>query len=62
MGEYIMDVAIVALLVIGITATVGVITNGIGTGLFGGKNKNEFVVQSNKIQTNWKSVGGGKGK
>lgn len=58
MGAYFLDLAIVALLVIGITATVGVLTNGIGTFLFGGRKKSEFVDQSHKVQTNWKSVGG----
>lgn len=60
MKEYIFDLTLVALLVIGLTATLGVFTNGLGERLFGGKNKNEFVDQSAKFQTGWKSVGGKK--
>lgn len=58
MPGYIMDITIVAVLIIGITALMGVILNGIGTKIFGGKNKSEFVDKSEKIQTGWKSVGG----
>jgi hypothetical protein len=58
MGSYITDLTIVALLIIGITAVLGVITNGIGEKLFGGKRKSEFVDQSAKFQTGWKQVGG----
>lgn len=58
MGAYFFDLTLVALFVIGITATVGVLTNGIGTFLFGGRKKSEFVDQSQKVQVNWKSVGG----
>ena len=43
-----------------ITATNGVILNGIGTKLFGGKKALEFVHQSNRMQTDWKNVGGKK--
>ena len=60
MGGYIMDLTIVALLVIGITAVNGVVMNGIGIKIFGGKNKNEFVDKSLRIQTDWKMVGGNK--
>jgi hypothetical protein len=60
MGDYIMDLTIVTLLVVGITATIGVITNGIGTKFFGGKYRTEFVDQSTRMQTGWKNVGGNK--
>ncbi|MCM3663048.1 hypothetical protein M3204_01435 [Mesobacillus subterraneus] len=60
MGGYIMDLTIVALLIVGITATIGVITNGIGTKFFSGNKRTEFVDQSNRLQTGWKNVGGGK--
>ncbi|CAM3663654.1 hypothetical protein [Mesobacillus zeae] len=60
MGGYITDLTIVALLVIGITAVMGVVTNGIGEKLFGGKRKSEFVDQSARMQTGWKTVGGQK--
>jgi len=58
MGSYIIDLTIVALLIIGITAVLGVVTNGIGVKFFGGKQKSEFVDQSAKFQTGWKQVGG----
>jgi hypothetical protein len=60
MGAYIIDLTIIALLVIGITALNGVVTNRIGISLFGGKEKNRFVEKSTSIQTGWKNVGGGK--
>ncbi|MFD0769552.1 hypothetical protein ACFQZ1_12055 [Bacillus sp. CGMCC 1.60114] len=58
MGAFFLDFAIVAALVIGITATVGIITNGIGEKLFGGKNKMKFVDKSSEVQAGWNQVGG----
>jgi len=58
MGTYIMDLTIVALLIVGITALMGVITNSFGEKVFGGKNRSEFVDESAKYQTGWKAVGG----
>ncbi|MEH7307920.1 hypothetical protein [Neobacillus drentensis] len=58
MGAYIMDLTIVALLIVGITALMGVITNSFGEKVFGGKNRSEFVDESAKYQTGWKTVGG----
>ncbi|MNG22612.1 hypothetical protein D3C84_1071140 [compost metagenome] len=58
MIAYLFDLAIVAILIIGITATIGVITNGIGEKVFGGKKRREFVDQSAKTQTGWNAVGG----
>ncbi|AGK52735.1 MAG: hypothetical protein K0S25_1897 [Bacillus sp. (in: firmicutes)] len=60
MVAYIIDFTIVAILVIGITAVMGVVTNGIGIKLFSKKQKSQFVDQSNKVQIGWKQVGGGK--
>lgn len=60
MGAYITDFSIVALLVIGITALMGPITNGLGEKVFGGKRRTEYVDQSAKFQTGWKQVGGKK--
>ncbi|RBP92191.1 hypothetical protein DFO70_107121 [Cytobacillus firmus] len=60
MVGYITDLTLVALLIIGFTALLGVLTNGIGEKVFGGKNKSEFVDQSARVQTGWKSVGGKK--
>lgn len=59
MGGYIMDFAIVAVMIIAITALMGVILQGIGTKVFGGKNKNLYVEKSQRMQTDWKNVGGG---
>ena len=62
MGGYIFDLAVVTILIVGITALMGVITNGIGENVFGGKNRNEFVDESARYQTGWKAVGGIKKK
>ncbi|MFJ8530158.1 hypothetical protein [Bacillus sp. NPDC094106] len=58
MIAFFIDFAIVAILVIGITAFIGVITNSIGEKLFGGKEKMKFVNRSSDIQSGWKQVGG----
>jgi hypothetical protein len=58
MGAYITDLTIVALLIVGITALMGVITNSFGEKVFGGKHRSEFVDESAKYQTGWKMVGG----
>lgn len=60
MGAYIIDLTIVAILIIGITAIMGVISNTIGEKVFGGKRRTEFVDESAKYRTGWKSVGGNK--
>ena len=60
MGAYITDLTIVALLIIGITALMGVITNGIGEKVFGGKRRTEFTDESAKYRNGWKMVGGKK--
>lgn len=60
MSGYIIDLSIVALLIIGITALMGVMTNSFGEKVFGGKSRKEFVNQSARFQTGWKSVGGKK--
>ncbi|MDQ0198190.1 hypothetical protein [Neobacillus ginsengisoli] len=58
MVGYIMDLTVVALLIVGITALMGVLTNSFGEKVFGGKNRTEFVDESAKYQSGWKSVGG----
>jgi hypothetical protein len=58
MIEYIIDFSLVALLVIGFTATIGVLTNGIGEKLAGGEGDPESFNQSAKTQLGWNSVGG----
>jgi hypothetical protein len=60
MGGYITDLIVVALLIVGLTALMGVITNGIGEKVFGGKRRSEYVDESAKYQTGWKTVGGKK--
>ncbi|RHW43223.1 hypothetical protein D1B31_00665 [Neobacillus notoginsengisoli] len=60
MGEYLMDLAIVTILVVGITALMGVITNGIGENVFGRKNRTQFTDQASKFVSGWKEIGGKK--
>ncbi|MEO2077554.1 MAG: hypothetical protein ABGX20_19635 [Bacillus sp. (in: firmicutes)] len=60
MGAYITDLTIVALLIVGITALMGVITNSFGEKVFGGKRRSEYVDESARYQTGWKAVGGKK--
>jgi hypothetical protein len=60
MAAYFIDFTIVALLVIGITAMMGVTANGIGGKLFGGSNRMENVKQTTKTQAGWKLIGGKK--
>lgn len=58
MVDYIIDLLIVAVLIIAITATNGVMANAIGLKIFGGKSRSSIVDQSKRIQTDWKNVGG----
>jgi hypothetical protein len=58
MGAYITDLTVVAILIIGLTAVMGVILNSIGEKVFGGKRRSEYVDQSTRFQTGWKAVGG----
>lgn len=58
MVAFFTDFAIVSLLIIGITAFIGVITNNIGEKVFGRKHKMKFVDQSNRVQSSWNKVGG----
>lgn len=58
MLEYMIDFTLVALLVIGLTATMGVLTNGIAERLSGGKGDPESFNHSAKTQAGWNSVGG----
>ncbi|WP_059173025.1 hypothetical protein [Bacillus sp. FJAT-27445] len=60
MAGYITDFAIVTVLIVGITALMGVITNGIGENIFGRKNRTEFTDQASKFITGWNAVGGKK--
>lgn len=60
MGQYFIDLAIVGGLIIGITALMGVLANGIGENVFGGSKRTEHVNETIKTQTGWKLVGGKK--
>ncbi len=60
MGQYFIDFAIVGGFIIGITALMGVLVNGIGEKLFGGSKRMEHVNETMKTQTGWKLVGGKK--
>ncbi|WP_338781079.1 hypothetical protein [Metabacillus sp. FJAT-52054] len=56
MISYFTDFVLFAIFVIGLTATMGVLANGIGSGLFGGKTKDTFFQQSEKTQKGWNRV------
>ncbi|WLR51589.1 hypothetical protein LC040_01405 [Bacillus tianshenii] len=58
MGSMLFDFTLLALLIVGITATVGVISSTIGLKIFGRGKQNENVDQSDKTQTGWNAVGG----
>ena len=58
MGGYFIDLFIFAVLVIGITALNGVISNTIGETIFGGKNRNIYKAATERTQVGWKKVGG----
>lgn len=58
MAQFMLDFGVVGLLIIGLTALNGVIANGIGENLFGGKDRNRYPDASDRVQTNWKMVGG----
>ncbi|MBA2874931.1 hypothetical protein [Thermaerobacillus caldiproteolyticus] len=60
MAQYFIDLVTIGVLVIGITALMGVIANGIGEKVFGGSKRMENVEQSMKTQAGWKLVGGKK--
>lgn len=60
MAGYLMDFAIVTVLIVGITALMGVITNGIGENIFGRNKRTEFTDQAAKFVSGWKEVGGKK--
>jgi hypothetical protein len=59
-SAYIFDLAVVTVLVVGLTALMGVITNTIGEKVFGGRKRTEFVDQIDRFQEGWKLVGGNK--
>lgn len=59
-SAYITDLALVTVLVVGITALMGTISAGIGEKIFGGKKRSEFVDQSDRFHEGWKMVGGNK--
>jgi hypothetical protein len=58
MAGYIIDLAIVTVLSVGLTAVMGSILNGVGENIFGGRKKSEFVDQADRVIAGWKSVGG----
>jgi hypothetical protein len=58
MAGYIIDVAIVTVLSVGLVAIMGVMLNGIGEKVFARNKRNEFVDQSARFQVGWNSVGG----
>lgn len=63
MAQYFVDFTLVSLIIIGLTAILGVLLNGIGEKFFGrGKEGLESVQHSNHTQIGWNNVGGKKKK
>ncbi|WP_374720363.1 hypothetical protein [Parageobacillus toebii] len=60
MTQYVMDYIIVFVLIVGITALMGVIANGIGEKIFGGSKRKEHVNETKRTQAGWNLVGGKK--
>ncbi|HWO77507.1 MAG TPA: hypothetical protein VNM69_16705 [Bacillus sp. (in: firmicutes)] len=60
MSKFLIDFAFVSVLIIGLTAFLGIISNGFGELVFGGKNKNKYIDQTAKTQKGWRKVGGNK--
>lgn len=57
---YMLDFTLVALLVVGITAFMGVMTNGLGEKFFAGKGSKDSYNRHTAVQKGWKSLGGKK--
>ena len=62
MSEYILDFILVSFLIIGLTAFMGPLTNGIGNLIFGRHKRSEFVIQTHRSTTGFNKVGGKKNK
>ena len=58
MSEYLTDFILVAGLIIGLTAFMGPLTNGIGNIIFGRRKRSEYVIQSNRSTDGFNKVGG----
>jgi hypothetical protein len=58
MVSFWLDFIIIAGLIVGITATMGILLNWVGVNIFGRKNSDEFVIQSEKSIAGFKQVGG----
>ena len=58
MAQYFIDFIITSVLIVGITALMGVIANGIGERIFGGSKRKEHVNESKYIQSGWNLIGG----
>ena len=58
MTEYIFDFILVAVFIIGLTAFMGPLTNGIGNIFFGRRKRTEYVNQTNRTTAGFHKVGG----
>ncbi|GAA0491871.1 hypothetical protein GCM10008986_17590 [Salinibacillus aidingensis] len=58
MGSFVLELSLLGILIIGLTAFSAVIVQFSGERLFGRKTKNHYSSQSHSIQSNWKQVGG----
>ncbi|KXG10175.1 hypothetical protein AT864_01736 [Anoxybacillus sp. P3H1B] len=60
MTQYFIDFMIVGVLIIGMTALMGVFANGVGEYVFGGSRRLEHIQKTAKTQEGWNRVGGKK--
>ncbi|MBM7554027.1 hypothetical protein [Thalassobacillus pellis] len=60
MAGLMLDVALIGLGVVGLTAFLAVIVNGTGNKLFSHGKKGDFLDKSRAYQENWRKVGGTK--
>jgi len=58
LGNFILDMVLVGLTIIGLTAFLAVIVQGIGQGLFGRNKQDEYLSKSRSFQSEWRGVGG----
>lgn len=58
--SFIIDFLLLAVVIIGITALNGIITNVFGMKIFGRGQVNKFTSKTSHIQSGWKQVGGKK--
>ncbi|SEU03083.1 hypothetical protein SAMN05421676_11525 [Salinibacillus kushneri] len=58
MGSFLLELSLLGILIIGLTAFSAVIVQFLGEKIFGRKTKSLYSSKSRSIQSNWKQVGG----